>query len=298
MKPLSFITALLATVAPVCTAAGTDIVPPALQNFPGNGMRLNGESVTMTPTAEFIAMQKDLTAKLQQLSPEKKLEFLKNYSSTTLISYTADFWPDRADYEKYKAEWKKIAITPVQKVQVGIYNRGNNEWSLHGVTVNTFTNKVTPLTICSLVYRADSNVWISANGELTPTEITTTADNVYGARKGTAWVLKKEDALSRISETLTITRRTNSEFLYLSYDFSERTPGDGTMLAQGNYVLRFRIGPPAPDPETQAPQAEPAAPPTPAPARETIKAEQPREKAKSSDEPRRKKRRNRRRRRD
>ncbi|MBR2126386.1 MAG: hypothetical protein IJ943_06600 [Akkermansia sp.] len=296
MKPLSFITALLATVAPVCTAAGTDIVPPALQNFPGNGMRLNGESVTLTPTAEFIDMQKNLTTKLQQLSLEKKLEFLKNYSSTTLISYTTDFWPDPADYEKYKAEWKKIAVTPVQKVQVGIYNRGNNEWSLHGIAVNTFANKVTPLTICSLVYRADSNVWISANGELTPTEITTTSDNVYGARKGTAWVLKKEDALSRISETLTITRRTNGEYLYLTYDFSERTPGDGTMLAQGSYVLRFRIGPPAPDPESQAPQAEPATPQAPAP--ETIKAEQPREKAKSSDEPRRKKRRNRRRRRN
>ena len=49
---------------------------------------------------------------------------------------------------------------------------------------------------------------------------------------------------------LTITKRTNGEFVYLTYEFSERTPGTGAVLAQGSYVLRFRVGPPAPDPET------------------------------------------------
>lgn len=287
MNPLSIISALIAAASSVYTVTGAEIVPSALQDFPGNGMRLNGESVTLTISDEFRGMQNNLATKLQQLPTEKKLEFLKNYNPTTLISYTPDFWATPEDYEKYKAEWKKIAITPVQTVQVGIYNRGNNEWSLHGVSINTFTREVSPLAICSLIYKADSNQWLSANGELKPTELTTNSDNVYGARKGTAWILRKEDTLSRISETLTITRRTNGEFLYLTYDFSEQTPDGGTKLAQGSYVLRFRIGPAAPDPET-ATAIKPEK-------KEAPKAEAAETDVKKDDEPRNKKRKNRRR---
>lgn len=297
MKSLSIISALATFAVPVCLAVGADCVPHPLMNFPGNGMRLNGESVTMTPTAEFLAMQRALTVKLQQMPTEKKLEFFRNYSATTLLSYSADLWASPDDYEKYKTEWKKMTITPHQTVQVGAYNRGNNEWSLHGVSVNKFERKVTPLTICNLVYKADSNVWVSANGELAPTQISTTADNVYGARTGTAWVLRKEDALSRIYESLSISRRTNGEFLYLTYDFTERTPGTGTVLAQGSYVLRFRIGPPAPDPESASPQNPEKEISKPQPLKQEATTAPNGEKAKTDADPRKKKRKNRRRRR-
>lgn len=285
MKSIISIIALAAAPIVTATAFGADVVPPALMNFPGNGMRLTGESVSIAPTPEFLAMQKVVSAKLQQLPPEELMTFFKNYNPDSLIAYNAKIWPNREDYEKYKAEWKKTTINPIQKVQLGAYNRENNEWSLHGISVNALVGRVSPLSISSMVYKADTNVWVSSNGELTPISVETGSDNVYGARKGTMWTLKKEDSLSIIQESLSITRRTNGEFLYLTYKFSERTTGSGTVLAQGRYVLRFRIGPSAPDPEsTDTTKAQ---------STEEPKADE--SKAKKEERPRRKKRKGRRR---
>ncbi len=287
MKSIISIIALAASPLLTATAFGADAVPPALMNFPGNGMRLTGESVSIAPTPEFVAMQKDVSAKLQKLPPEELVKFFKSYNPDSLIAYNSHIWPKREDYEKYKEEWKKTTINPIQKVQLGAYNRENNEWSLHGVSINAFAGRVSPLSISSLIYKADSNVWVSSNGELTPSSVETTSDNVYGARTGTIWTLKKEDSLSIIQESLSITRRTNGEFLYLTYNFSERTTGSGTMLAQGRYVLRFRVGPAAPDPESTATaKAQPT---------ENTKADDSQKEVKKEERPRRKKRKGRRR---
>ncbi len=284
MKSFAHIIALSAL--PVMVAAAQEsVIPPALLNFPANGMRVTGESIAIKLTPEFTQMQQELATRVQQLPTEKKLEFFKNYKSTTLLPYSEDLWPDKATYNLYCAEWEKISLVPQQVVQLGAYSRGGQEWGLQGVSVNTLSKQVTPLVINGFIYKADRNVWVSPNGELTPSEISTTSDNIYGARKGTAWVLNKEDALSRIREVLTITKRTNGEFVYLTYEFTERTPGEGAILAQGSYVLRFRVGPPAPDPEAEkAPEQE-------------VKEDKPQQEAQKEEPRRKKKRKNRRRRR-
>lgn len=272
----------------MATSVAMAAVPSVFMDFPADGMRLTGESVQVTPTQEFVRMQQALSARLQALPTEKKQEFFRTYNSTERMEYTPDLWPDKAEYERYKAEWAKITITPVQTVQIGAYDKGNNEWGLHGVSINQFTRQVTPLAVTGMSYNAIDNTWVSPNGKMTPQELVTLNTNVYGARKGTTWVLQKKDAMSELMETLSISRRLNGEFLYLSYSFVERTPGSGTTLAQGSYVLRFRVGPPAADP----PEATPPAPKTETPKQEITedkaKEEQPKE--------RRKKRRNRRRR--
>ena len=263
-------------------------VPPAFMDFPADGMRLTGESVQVTPTPEFVRMQQALSSRLQALPTEKKQEFFRTYNSTELMEYNPDLWPDKAEYERYKAEWAKITITPVQTVQMGAYDKSNNEWGLHGVSINQFTRQVTPLSVAGMSYNASDNTWASPNGKMMPQELVTLNTNVYGARKGTTWVLQKNDAMSELMETLSISRRMNGEYLYLSYSFVERTPGSGATLAQGGYVLRFRVGQPAADPPEAAPPAPKAEAPKQEVTEDKAKEEQPRE--------RRKKRRNRRRR--
>ncbi|MBQ7023401.1 MAG: hypothetical protein IJN29_07465 [Akkermansia sp.] len=263
-------------------------VPPAFMDFPADGMRLTGESVQVTPTPEFVRMQQALSSRLQALPTEKKQEFFRTYNSTELMEYNPDLWPDKAEYERYKAEWAKITITPVQTVQMGAYDKSNNEWGLHGVSINQFTRQVTPLSVAGMSYNASDNTWVSPNGKMMPQELVTLNTNVYGARKGTTWVLQKNDAMSELMETLSISRRMNGEYLYLSYSFVERTPGSGATLAQGGYVLRFRVGQPAADPPEAAPPAPKAEAPKQEVTEDKAKEEQPRE--------RRKKRRNRRRR--
>ena len=267
----------LSTMAVMAATAQEKAVPPAFLNFPADGLRVTGETVAIQLTPEFKRMQQELATRVQQLPTERKIEFLKNYSSTTLLSYAEDLWPGKEAYDSYCAEWKKITLVPQQTVQIGAYSRNEQEWGLHGVTINTLTKKVTPLSVSGLTYKADSNVWVSPNGELKPSPLSTTADNIYGAREGTAWILNKEDALSRIREGLTISKRTNGEFVYLTYEFSERTPGTGAVLAQGSYVLRFRVGPPAPDPETAKAPVQEVKEDTP---KQEIKKEEPQQKKK------------------
>lgn len=256
MKSLLPLISLLATPAALCTAWSAEL-PPALQNFPGDGMRLTGESVKITPTPEFIRLQQNVQQKLQALPQDKKQAFLATYNSSELIPYSPDFWADEEEYATYKAEWNKIAIEPIQTIQLGVYSKDNGEWGLHGVSVNAFTRKLTPLSLSGMSYNPTDNTWTTANGTLKPRDFSTLSTNIYGARHGTNWILQKADSMSELTETLSISRRMNGEFLYLSYSFIERTPGSGTTLAQGSYVLRFRIGPPAADP----PEAHPAPPP-------------------------------------
>ncbi len=267
MKSLFFTLTFGSLPALVSTAVCAE-VPAALMNFPGNGMRITGETVSPAPTPEFIQMQQAILARLQTLPPQRQQAFFAAYDSTQLIPYSEDLWPDRSAYEAYRTEWKKIELKAQQVVQLGAFDKGNNQWSLHGISVNTFTRQTSHLAISGFVYHADRNVWTSSNGEMTAKPFTTNSDNLYGARTGTTWLLNKSDAMSRITESLTISRRTNGEFLYLSYQFSERAQGSGNMLAQGNYTMRFRVGPPAPDPEeakpeppeVEQPQARPSQP--------------------------------------
>jgi hypothetical protein len=79
-------------------------------NFPGNGMRITGETLSPAPTQEFIQMQHAVLARLQTLPPQRQQEFFAAYDSTQLIPYSEELWPDRAAYEAYCNEWKKIEL--------------------------------------------------------------------------------------------------------------------------------------------------------------------------------------------
>lgn len=255
MKSIIPIIATLAVPVLICQTVAQD-VPPALMDFQA-GKYLAGESVIPEPTPEFTRMQNAVSAKLQALPEDKRNAFFSTYRADTLMAYSPDFWNNWEEYDRYRAEWKKIGLKQLQKARLRAVPFSKNIWKLHGDSTNPETGKRAMLSVISLEYHADKNVWISGNGELKPTEITTLNDNLYGARKGTSWTLSKEDALSQINESLTITRRMNGEFLYLTYNFSEKIPGSGTVLAQGSYVLRFRVGEAAPDPaEAIAPEPE------------------------------------------
>lgn len=274
MKSL-FLTLTFVSLPALISTAVCAEVPAVLMDFPGNGMRITGETVTPAPAQEFLQMQQALLARLQTLPPQRQQEFFAAYDNTQLIPYSEDLWPDRAAYEAYRNEWKKIEIKAQQVVQLGAFDKGNNQWSLHGVSVNTFTRRTTPLAIGGLVYYADRNVWSSNNGELTASPFSCNSDNIYGARTGTTWSLSKSDAMSRITESLTISRRTNGEYLYLTYYFTERAQGSGNMLAQGNYTMRFRVGPPAPEPEEARPAATEAEQPQAQPSQPTARPDRP-----------------------
>lgn len=237
----SFITfvAVPAILAPVLCAADT---PGALEGlFPTDGSLKQGAAVRQVYTPEFTQMQQALVARLQSLPEQKRVAFLEKFSPNNVPEYNADLWPDRKDYDKFAAEWKKTTIQPVTDVALGLQSAGKGIWRVLSATVDAKIKKTVPLTISALQYDAGKNAWISNNGELTASEYSATEDNVYGAQTGTEWNLTREDSLSRINETVRVTRTTDGKFIYVSYLFSEQSAVSGMSIAQGAYMLRFPV---------------------------------------------------------
>lgn len=243
MKAFLPLIALLASPVLLTSTCYAEETPGALAGLlPADGSLKPGAAVRPVWGPEFAKMQQELTVKLQALSPEKQKAFMETFDPMTLIAYDKDLWNSKADYDKYKEEWKKAVIQPVTEVAIGLKGAGNNVWRVLSATVDAQSRKTVPLTISALSYDSSRNIWISNNGELTASEFKATDDNVYGAQTGTEWKLEKEDSLSRLSEIVRVTKTTDGKFIYVTYNFSERSAISNAPIAQGSYILRFAAG--------------------------------------------------------
>lgn len=243
MKAFLPIIALLASPVLLASTCYAEETPGALAGLlPADGSLKPGAAVRPVWTPEFAKMQQELSVKLQGLSNEKQKAFIEKFDPMALIAYDKDLWNDKAAYEKYKEEWKKVVIQPVTEVAIGLKSAGANVWRVLSATVDAQSRKTVPLTISALSYDSGRNVWISNNGELTATEYKATDDNAYGAQTGTEWKLEKEDSLSKLTEMVRITKTTDGKFIYVTYNFSERSAISNAAIAQGAYVLRFATG--------------------------------------------------------
>lgn len=238
MKAIVSIMALMAVPALVASATAADTA--ALKDYlPTDGTMKAGVAVAPQFSPEFTQMQQALVEKLQALSPEQQKAFMESYDPMVLIAYNKDLWADKAAYDAYKAEWKKVKIAALREVAMGLRNDGNNRWGVLSLTADPQTRRSAPLTISALSYDSARNVWISNNGELTATDYQATEDHVYGAQTGTEWKLTKEDSLSKMSETVRFSRTTDGKAVYVSYSFDERSAISNSVIAQGGYVLMF-----------------------------------------------------------
>ncbi len=214
----------------------------AMQGYlPTDGTMTAGYAVTPEFTQEFAQMQQSLVNRLQTLPADKQKAFMESYDPMILIPYSEDLWPARADYEAYKAEWKKARVKALREVGVGLRPGTNDTWTVLSVTTDPQTGRSAPLTISALRYDGGRNVWTSNNGELTAKDFQTTEDHVYGAQVGTEWSLTKSDSLSQMTETIRLTRSTDGKAVYLYYAFSEHSTISNSVIAQGGYVLMFPV---------------------------------------------------------
>ena len=241
MKAFSSILAMLAAPAMLSVAVCAES-PGALDGYlPSNGTLKQGAAVRPVFTKEFAELQRSFVTKLAAQSEEKRKAFLEGLDPNAVPDYDADIWPDKAEYDKFVAEWKKSIIQPVTEVAVGLQSAGKGEWKILSATVDARTRRTVPLTISALKYDATKNVWISNNGELAAKNYSATDANIYGAQTGTEWNLAKEDSLSRTRETVRVSKTTDGKFVYVSYSFTEQSVITGASIAQGSYVLRFPI---------------------------------------------------------
>lgn len=239
MKALYSILALMAVPALVSQVCGAENAGVLQGILPTNATMKTGLAVTPQFSPEFTKMQQELLTRLQALTPDEQKAFMESYDPLTLIAYDSKLWPNKEDYDKYKAEWKNVKIIPVREVAVGLKNEGGSNWAVLSLTADPQTKRTAPLTLSALTYDSAKNVWISNNGELTPKAYQATEDNIYGAQTGHEWTLEKEDSLSKMTETIRVSRNTDGKAFYISYSFSERSTISGNVIAQGGYMLMF-----------------------------------------------------------
>ncbi len=241
MKAFSPIFAMLA--APVMLNIAVCAESPGVLDgyLPADGTLKQGAAVRPVFTKEFAELQRSFTTKLLALPEEKRNAFLEGLDPNAVPDYNAEVWPDKAEYDKFVAEWKKSVIQPVTQVALGLQSEGKGMWKVLSFTVDARTRRTVPLTISALKYDASKNVWVSNNGELAAKDYKATDANIYGAQTGTEWSLAKDDSLSRIREAVRVTKTTDGKAVYVSYTFSEQSAISGASIAQGAYVLQFPI---------------------------------------------------------
>lgn len=241
MKASTLLCTLLAIPAAICTTVNAQDVKTNISDYlPSDGSVRQGAVVQIGRDPSFIELHQTAVQRFVKLPKEKQEELNKAGSANKLMPYSADIWPDKAEYDRYKEAWKKSRIIPRADVAVGLQNNGNNTYSVLSAT-RMADGSTMPLTIGSLQYDAGKNVWKSNNGELKPKAFSAGDDYDFGAQTGTEWSMEKEDSLSKLKETLLITKTTDGKAVYVAYAMNEVSAISGTVIANHGYVLFFPI---------------------------------------------------------
>lgn len=239
MKASTLICTLLTAPVAICASALAQDVKTNIRDYlPCDGTVKQGAVVQIARDASFVELHKAAIERFNKLPREKQEAIIKASQPNRLMAYNADVWPDKAEYDRYAEAWKKSRIVPRAEVALGLKDNGNNTYSVLSAT-RVAENGTMPLTIGSLQYNANKNVWISNNGELTPTAFTEGEDYDFGAKTGTQWSLQKEDSLSKLAETLRIAKSTDGKVVYVSYAMTELSAISGTPIANHGYMLYF-----------------------------------------------------------
>ena len=240
MKALSFLLPLATLPAFVAQAADN---AGALEGFfPTDGSLKNGAHVQVVFSEGFRAQLQKLSDIIKALPEAKRAEYAQKISSwTTQPPYDPEVWTNKDDYNEFVAEWRKAQVRPTRLVALGLNSVGEGIWRIFSATVDAKSKQSIPLTISSLRYDANRNVWISNNGELTATPCSIPETSIYGAQTGTEWNLEKSDNLTVLRESVRITKTTDGKFIYLAYGFVEQSVATGVNIAHGEYLLQFPV---------------------------------------------------------
>ena len=241
MKSSTLLNTLFTASAAVCASVFAQEVKTDIRDYlPCDGSVKQGAVVQIARDPSFVELHKTAVERFIKLPKEKQDNINKSGSANKLMPWTADIWPDKAEYERYREAWKKSRIVPRADVAVGLRDNGNNQFSVLSAT-RMPDGSTMPLTIGSLQYDGNKNTWKSNNGELKPAAFAAGEDYDFGAQTGTEWSLEKEDSLSKLKETLLISKTTDGKAIYVAYAMNEVSAISGTVIANHGYVLLFPI---------------------------------------------------------
>ena len=241
MNQSRFLTTLLAAPIMLCSASLAEQAPEAIAGYlPCNGTAIPGTVIRPVHDQSFAELHQAAVKRFVQLPKDKQEAINKKGAADRLMAYDADLWPDKAEYEKYAAAWKKTQMARLADVHVGLKSAGDGIYNVLSAT-RTDNGSSMPLTIGSLRYDSKKNAWISNNGELKGSAFSADETFVYGAQTGSEWKLEKKDSLSTLNEMIRITKATDGKAVFLYYSLTERSAVSGTVIANHGYTILFPI---------------------------------------------------------
>lgn len=241
MNVTKSILALLAAPAFIYCAGYAEAAPATISGYlPCNGGSMAGSVIRPVRDASFVSLHQEAIKRFVQLPKEKQEAINAKGAADRLMEYDADLWPDKAEYEKYTEAWKKTQMARMADVRVGLKEEGNNMYSVLSAT-RAANGATLPLTIGSLRYDGNKNVWISNNGELTGNSFSADESYDYGPQTGNEWKLEKKDSLSLLNEMIRLTKSTDGKAVFLYYSLTERSVISGTVIANHGYTIIFPI---------------------------------------------------------
>ena len=241
MNSSRFFIAILSAPVVLCGATLAENAPEAIAGYlPCNGTAIPGSVIRPVRDASFIELHQAAIQRFVKLPKDKQQAINEKGAADRLMVYDADLWPDKAEYEKYAEAWKKTKMARLADVHVGLKAAGNGIYQVLSATRTSNGNSM-PLTIGSLRYDSNKNVWVSNNGELKGTEFSADENFDYGAQTGNEWTLDKKDSLSHLREMLRLTKSTDGKAIFLYYSLVERSAISGSPIANHGYTIMFPI---------------------------------------------------------
>ncbi len=238
MKTTHAIITLLGVPALCATAFAQDGLN-VLDTLPKDGF-LQGRAVKPQLSPDLLPILEKVEARFQKMPEEKRKAMLENRNTDRALEYNEELWESKKEYEDYLKIWKSTQLIDAENVAIGLRATSDpNVWNVISATVDR--GKTLPLTLGALSYDSAKNVWTSNNGTLEAKPFEETDLYMYGAQKGQSWILDKEDALSRVVESVRISKTTDGKFIFVYYSFAEISKASGQLLAQGGYTLRFPV---------------------------------------------------------
>ncbi len=238
MKTTHAIISLL-TVPALCATVCAQDAFNVLEVLPKDGF-LQGRAVKPQYSPDLLPILEKVEERFKKLSEEKRQEMLKDRNRDRALEYVPELWDSKEEYNKYLKVWKDTQLINAENVAIGLSASSNPDvWNIISATVDR--GKTLPLTLGALTYDAKKNIWKSNNGELVASPFEESDLYIYGAQKGQSWILDKEDSLSRVVESVRMSKTDDGEYIFVYYSFAEISKASGQLLAQGGYTLRFPV---------------------------------------------------------
>ncbi len=241
MKAFNSFLALLAIPALVSPVYATNAAGPLSDYLPSDGSLIQGAAVRTTLDPSIVPFNKKIMENFNKLPEEKRAELAKGIDGNKAFPYDEAVFGDKETYSQYMEAWKKTRLVPMAAVAMGLLKSDTKDvWQVYSVTKDA-AGKPTPLTVSTFKYDSARNVWISDNGELTATPFSADETFIFGAQSGTEWSVERGDSLSKLKETVRVTKATNGSAVFVYYFFMEKSAISGATLARGEYMLYFPI---------------------------------------------------------